>query len=285
VNYFRIQDKAFNLVLLLFAIQSSVVSGQEKIENENLEQTPPTVIFSTMLWQGENSEIFSFAPWDNHEDENATMIEISATSGIVSRKFAYYGDGALRFLQSEDLLVDEPEVDSNSSFTTTPRKVLANCKFQIIPGQTKEYLLLVEPIKGDEAGAAKIYTIPFDQENIPTGSFAFSSRSNKTLYVQFGQSKFAVPPRSSVVKKAQVKEGSRSIPLKVFLKQGGKYEVVLSKEWPHSDALRGLVYLTETPSGVQVTRIADFPQSVEQAMGFGSAPTRITPKKPDHIDR
>lgn len=262
-------------------LQSSPLSGQEDETNKELPPQPPPIIFSAMLW-GEQGFLTSYyAPWGNHEEENSTILPIPIASGVVSKKYAYYGSNPLRFLEAQDLSEDEFETESNSSLKKPPPRVLASCNFTLTAGQTKEYILLVAPKKG----TVKIYAIPFDQETIPTGSFAFSSRSNQTLYVEFGQNKFAVPPQNSVIKKALVEKDSRIIPLKVFLKKLGKYEVVLSKEWPHSDALRGLVYLTETPSGIEVTRIADFPQSVEQAIGYGSTPTITPQKKAEHIDR
>lgn len=263
-----------------FVLQSTSLSGQADEANKEPPPQPPPIIFSAMLWGEQGFLTSSYAPWDNHEEENSTILPISIASGVVSKKYAYYGGNPLRFLEVQDLSEDEFETESNSSLKKPPPRVLASCNFTLTDGQTKEYILLVAPNKGDEEGTAKIYAIPFDQENIPTGSFAFSSRSNQTLYIEFGKNRFAVPPRNSIVKKAQVKENSRIIPLKVFLKKAGEYETVLSKEWPHSDTLRGLVYLTETPSGIEVTRIADFPQSVEQTLGYGSRPTITPPKKP-----
>ena len=92
------------------------------------------------------------------------------------------------------------------------------------------------------------------------------------IVVEFGKKKFSIAPNNPVVQKAQTEENARVIPLKIYLRKSGKYELVLSKEWPHAKGLRGLVYLTETPSGVKVTRIADFPQAVEQAIGYGIRP-------------
>ena len=261
-------------------LQSSPLSGQADEANKEPPPQPPPIIFSAMLWGEQGFLTSSYAPWDNHEEENSTILPISIASGVVSKKYAYYGGNPLRLLETQNLPEDEFDGETNSSLEKPPPKVLASCNLTLKAGQTKEYILLVAPNKGDEEGTAKIYAIPFDQETIPTGSFAFSSRSNQTLYVEFGQNKFAVPPQNSVIKKALVEKDSRIIPLKVFLKKSGEFEVVLSKEWPHSDALRGLVYLTETPSGIEVTRIADFPQSVEQTLGFGSRPTITPPKKP-----
>ena len=70
--------------------------------------------------------------------------------------------------------------DENSSAPKPPSPILASCTFQITPGRTKEYILLVAP-KNDEEGTANVYVIPFDQASIPTGSFSFSSRVGKTL--------------------------------------------------------------------------------------------------------
>ena len=256
---------------LLLASPPTKSKGQEEAGNESPEPIPPPVIFSTMLWGKGTSQTFSYAPWDNHEDENATRYEISATAGFVSKKFAYYGKGTLRLHKAEDISDEDFLEDENSSAPKPPSPILASCKFQITPGQTKEYILLVAP-KNEEEGTANLYVIPFDQVNVPTGSFSFSSRAGKTLYVQFGKSNFALPPNQTLVKVAQTEENARVIPLKVYLRNGGKYDIVLSKEWPHAKGLRGLVYLTEASSGLEVTRIADFPQSIEQSIGYNCPP-------------
>jgi hypothetical protein len=273
----RKQILLFLTMPLFLALQSTKSNGQKEVRDEPAEPIPPPVVFSTMLWGEGSSQTFSYAPWDNHEEENATRYEVSATAGFVSKKFAYYGKGTLQFHKADEISDEDFIEDENSSAPKPPSPILASCKFQITPGQTKEYILLVAP-KNDEEGTANVYVIPFDQASIPTGSFSFSSRASKTIYVQFGKSKFALPPKQTVVKEAQTEENARIIPLKVYLKNGGKYETVMSKEWPHAKGLRGLVYLTETSSGVEVTRIADFPQSIEQSIGYDCPPLILRPE-------
>jgi len=273
----RKQIVPFLAMPLFLVLPPTKSNGQEEATDEPPEPVPPPVVFSTMLWGKGSSQTFSYAPWDNHAEENATRYEVSATAGFVSKKFAYYGKGTLQFHKAEEIPDEDFIEDENSSAPPPPSPILASCKFQITPGQTKEYILLVAP-KNDDEGTANVYVIPFDQASVPTGSFSFSSRASKTLYVQFGKSKFALPPKQAVVKEAQTEENARVIPLKAYLRNGGKYETVLSKEWPHAKGLRGLVYLTETSSGFEVTRIADFPQSIEQSIGYNCPPLISLPE-------
>ncbi len=269
---------------LFLVLPSTKSNGQKEARDEPPEPVPPPVVFSTMLWGKGSSQTFSYAPWDNHEEENATRYEVSANAGFVSKKFAYYGKGTLQFHKAEEISDEDFQEDENSSAPKPASPILASCKFQITPGQTKEYILLVAP-QNDDEGTANVYVIPFDQASVPTGSFSFSSRTSKTLYVQFGKSKFALPPKQNLVKVAQTEENARVIPLKVYVRNGGKYETVMSKEWPHAKGLRGLVYLTEASTGFEVSRIADFPQSIEQSIGYDCPPLIPRPEDNDSSNR
>ena len=132
---------------LFLVLPPTKSNGQEEATDEPPEPVPPPVVFSTMLWGKGSSQTFSYAPWDNHEDENATRYEVSATAGFVSKKFAYYGKGTLQFHKAEEISDEGFIEDDNSSEPKAPSPILASCKFQISPGQTKEYILLVAPKK------------------------------------------------------------------------------------------------------------------------------------------
>ena len=105
------------LAVLLNGLQGH--STGEKVADE---LQPPPIIFSTMLWGEEGSAIFAFAPWDNHEDENSTILDVSTTSGIISKKYAYYGKGPLRLLATKDN--QDEEIDSENQAEDTAAVIL-----------------------------------------------------------------------------------------------------------------------------------------------------------------
>lgn len=268
--------------LSVFLCLLTCLHGQP-VENANIVQQPPPVVFSVMLWGEEGARLFSYAPWDNHEDGNATLLEISATSGTISKKFAYYGKGTLRLLPADENPVEEAlelESETNGTVEKAQKQVVGTCKLTRVPGQTKEYILLIAPQKEiDGISKSRIYAYPFDRGRIPPGSFRFFSQAASPLGVEFGQKKFALSPdKPSVVEQAKTEENARIIPLKVYSRNSGQWELALSQKWPHAKGLRGLVFLSQAASGVKVVRIADFLQPFDQAIGYGVKPTVIQPK-------
>ena len=53
----------------------------------------PKALFTAVFWEKYKNESFSYAPWGNETEENATIVDISVGSSSLSRKFAYYGSG------------------------------------------------------------------------------------------------------------------------------------------------------------------------------------------------
>ena len=52
----------------------------------------PKALFTAVFWEKYKNESFSYAPWGNETEENATIVDISVGSSSLSRKFAYYGN-------------------------------------------------------------------------------------------------------------------------------------------------------------------------------------------------
>ena len=59
----------------------------------------PRGVFSAVFWEKYNSNSFSYAPWGNENDENASIVNISVGASSLSRPFVYYGDKKISFYE------------------------------------------------------------------------------------------------------------------------------------------------------------------------------------------
>ena len=68
---------------------------------EGDEKVIPKAMFTAVFWEEFQNESFLYAPWGNESEENASIVEISVGSSVLSRKFAYYGNGELNLYSNK----------------------------------------------------------------------------------------------------------------------------------------------------------------------------------------
>ena len=122
----------------VFILTLGFVSGIE-IFGEN-QKKEPRAILSAIFWEKYNNESFSYAPWGNEMEENATLVNVTVGSSSLSRKFAYYGDGKLNFFNNQDF--EESESEDDRTEKVSERKLIAEFDLPSSVGGAKEYLLL-----------------------------------------------------------------------------------------------------------------------------------------------
>ena len=105
----------------VFILTLGFVSGT-KIFGEN-QKKEPRAILSAIFWEKYNNESFSYAPWGNEMEENATLVNVTVGSSSLSRKFAYYGDGKLNFFNNQDF--EESESEDDRTEKVSERKLIA----------------------------------------------------------------------------------------------------------------------------------------------------------------
>ena len=259
-NFQIIRFLPFLLVLIGFA----QVNAQEK-------NVQPRAVFSAVFWEKYNSESFSYAPWGNEKELNASMTEISVGSSSLSRKFVYYGEGKLNFYAKKRPREWEVE-DKNKSNEQLTTNLAAEFDLPQSNDGIQEFLLLF--VNKKKNGLWKIYPIPFSKNEVPLGSYKFISQSRNPLYLIFGEEKFTLPSGKIKVSPAVLEEGKRGVLLKVMIQRNARYIEVFNQKWGHSSTMRGVFFLGLNGNKLKVKRVTEFEQGLSSAFGFGVAPVQ-----------
>ena len=226
----------------------------------------PKAVFSAVFWENYKSESFSYAPWGNEGEANASMAEISVGSSSLSRKFVYYGTGKINFYEKRRPREWETE-DGNDSIRQPLGKLAA--EFELPQGKEGMQSFLLLFVNKKKNGLWKIYPIPFSENEVPLGSYNFISQSRNPLYLIFGNEKFTLPSGKSKVCPAVLGEGTRGVLLKVMIQKNGQYLEVFNQKFGHSPTMRGMFFLGFDREKLTVKRVAQFEQSISSASGFG----------------
>ena len=254
-NFQIIRFLPFLLVLIGFA----QVNAQEK-------NVQPRAVFSAVFWEKYNSESFSYAPWGNETESNASMTEISVGSSSLSRKFVYYGEGKLNFYAKRRPREWEFD-DTNKSNEQLTTNLAAEFELPQSNDGIQEFLLLF--VNKKKNGLWKIYPIPFSKNEVPLGNYKFISQSRNPLYLIFGAEKFTLPSGKIKVSPAVLEEGKRGVLLKVMIQRNARYIEVFNQKWGHSSTMRGVFFLGLNGNKLKVKRVTEFEQPLSSASGYG----------------
>jgi hypothetical protein len=254
-NFQIIRFFLFLLVLIGFA--------QVNARGKNVQ---PRAVFSAVFWEKYNSESFSYAPWGNETESNASMTEISVGSSSLSRKFVYYGEGKLNFYVKRRPREWEVK-DTNKSNEQLTTNLAAEFDLPQSNDGTQEFLLLF--VNKKKNGLWKIYPIPFSKNEVPLGNYKFISQSRNPLYLIFGEEKFTLPSGKIKVSPAVLEEGKRGVLLKVMIQRNARYIEVFNQKWGHSSTMRGVFFLGLNGNKLKVKRVTEFEQSLSSASGYG----------------
>ena len=249
---------SFFISLLVF-----IGVGQVNAQEKNVQ---PRAVFSAVFWEKYNSESFSYAPWGNEKESNASMVEISVGSSSLSRKFVYYGEGKLNFYAKKRPKEWEVE-DTNKSNEQSTTNLAAEFDLPQSNDGIQEFLLLF--VNKKKNGLWKIYPIPFSKNEVPLGNYKFISQSRNPLYLIFGEEKFTLPSGKIKVSPAVLEEGKRGVLLKVMIQRNARYIEVFNQKWGHSSTMRGVFFLGLNGNKLKVKRVTEFEQPLSSASGYG----------------
>ena len=141
--------------------------------------------FFCRLWEKYNSNSFSYAPWGNENDENASIVNISVGASSLSKYLYIMVIRKLAFMKKIRPREWE-DIDSDSDDQPLG-KLAAEFEFPKDDSGDIEYLLLF--INKKKNGLWNIYPIPFPKSNVPIGSYKFISQANNEIYLLFGKEK------------------------------------------------------------------------------------------------
>ncbi len=235
----------------------------------------PKAVFTAVFLEQYKSESFSYAPWGNENEVNATMVDISVGSSALSRRFVYYGEGKLNFYEKRR--PREWEEDQNESKENGARKLSADFELPKTSESPIEYLLLF--VNKKKNGLWKIYPIPFSQKRVPFGNYLFVSQSRDPLYLLFGKNEIVLPSGKSKVSPAVLEVGQRGILLKAMIQNKSRYLEVFNQKWGHSNNMRGIYFLLLNQKKLNVKRVVEFDQPMSSASGYDLSPLTVNEGK------
>tara|TARA_B100000242_G_C43050270_1_gene490668 strand:+ start:2284 stop:3117 length:834 start_codon:yes stop_codon:yes gene_type:complete len=229
----------------------------------------PSAIFKAVFWDRFTSKNLSYAPWGNYEDNNATMVSLQVGFSTVSRPFVYYGSPPVKFF--EKTYQTETSIDSSPS--DNEKKELGDFSFEKTEGQTQHFLLLF--LKQSNNQKFKIFPLPLSYKDLELGSFKSYSQCKENLYLAYGDQKQVLAPGKSVMFRCQISEDLEKSKLRVFTRNGSKYEEVVTDYLTLNRDMRAYVFLSPYRNRIRIKRY--FVDKIEEknSLGFGMSPLKV----------
>ena len=221
----------------------------------------PTAYFSAVFWDKYQKETFTYAPWGNENEENASMVSIAVNSNSLSRKFAFYGSDKINLFT---------ETNEETSTTEKIKNIAMEFELPLSTEKGREYILLF--LNKKKNGLWKIYPVPFLKDDIPVGSFKFVSQLRSTIYLLFGKEKITLSSGKSSVSPGILEEGKRGINLKAMMKKDGRFVNLYDEDWSYSSRMRGMFFLGMNGSKLNVKRLVEFNRPLVGSLGYGVPP-------------
>jgi hypothetical protein len=248
----------------LLAYLCSFILGQTCLFSQALE-SKPTAIFSAVFWDRFTSKSITYAPWGNHDDQNATKITLQVGFSTPSQPIAYYGKSPIRFFETIFL------EDGNEEGSYTEKiEELCEFSFEQDSSITKDLFLIF--LKQKNQSKFKTFSLPLSQDSFEYGSFICYSQYKEPLYLAYGNQKQVLGSGNSVKFKQDEKGNNEPVQLKVFKRLGAKYEEVASDYLVLSPTRRSLGFLAPNRNRVRLKRYYFNRTPIESSIGYNSVP-------------
>jgi hypothetical protein len=236
------------------------------------EHAKPTGLFSCIFWGKPTTRTVMFAPWGNFDEQNATQSLVRVVYGSLSRKCAYYGQGNIKFYQRRnytelelDLMEDKSEAEKSIFFS--------ELNFSSNAEETKEFIILFSPTK--DLNTYRTFLLPFDQKEIPWGSYKLFSQFNETLYVAVGTKKFSLEPGKSIILDSKDFDGRSRERMIIYRKEKGNYIETASQNFGINDRQRGIFFVTVKKGKAQIVPMVESKRPIDQAIGYNTKPKEM----------
>ena len=248
-----------NIVILILVLLCPFVFVQANKQK-------PSLILQAVCWDRFASKNLCYFPWGNHEEANATKINLDIGFSSPSHPFVYYGKSPLKFFEQELVQpLDSIERDENKL------KEIGEFTFNATEGITSDFLLLL--IEDKQNAKIKTYPMSLKQENLPYESFNCYSQYNENIYLAYGEQKQVLAPGKSVRFKST--EDQRSSEIKVFTRKDGKYLESMKEYIKVSQDRRGIVFFSPYRNRLKMKRYYINRSPIEGALGYGSLPSNL----------
>ena len=226
----------------------------------------PSLVLQAVCWDRFASKNLCYFPWGNHEEENATKINLDVGFSSPSHPFVYYGKSPLKFFEQELVQsLDSLETDESKL------KEIGEFTFNATEGITSDFLLLL--IEDKQNAKIKTYPMSLKQENLPYESFNCYSQYNENIYLAYGEQKQVLAPGKSVRFKSI--ENQTSPEIQVFTRKDGKYIESMKEYIKVSQDRRGIVFFSPYRNRLKMKRYYINRSPIEEALGYGSLPSNL----------
>ena len=258
--------RAHNLILFLSCcyLNFHLIANPDEGNKKEIE---PSAFISAVFWDKYQNQTFTYAPWGNENEENASMVSVAINSNSLSKKFAYYGSGKLN-------LYNVAYGDNVDAGVEKSKDLAIEFQLPSIQEKGKHYILLILGMKKNNT--RRIYPMSFSEDEIPFGSYKFVSQLRSSLYLFFGKEKFNLDSGKSYISPANLEEGKRGITLKAVIQSNGHSNTLYEDEWSHNSRMRGLFFLVMNGNKLNLKRLVEYNIPLSRSIGYGLPPLTIS---------
>ena len=243
------------------------------------EDPKPTAYFQAILWDSERSETFTYAPWGNIDDQNASLLNISVSSDTLTVRFAYYGTSPLKlYRQKKESVIKNQNKLAGNSLDIRQLELAVEYDFQIDEGSTvsanKEDILL---LRRANLNKFNVYALPFSQNKVPNGSFLFQSFAKEDTFFRAGTQKFKLSAGGSRLVTPKIGELEKSLKIEGFLLKDKKYQLAMERNIGAFEKKRGIFIINVKGKSIKPYSLIERYTNYENALGYGASPSSNEP--------
>ena len=272
--------KLFHILILFFLLQITplILFGLSG------EKPKPTAYFQAILWDSEEAETFTYAPWGNSEDQNASLLSISISSDTLTRRFAYYGTSTLKlYRQKEGAGNGSPNTSSSNFLDTNQWELAVEYNFQIdgdhVATAIKEEVLMLR--KGN-LNKFNVFALSFSESKVPKGSFLFQSFAKEDTFFRVGSQKFKLSGGGNRLIVPKAGESKRSLEIEGFLLRNQKYQLAMQRNIGAFEKKRGIFIINTKGNTIKPYTLIERYSNYENAFGYGVSPLTNEPTSEDN---
>ena len=127
-----------------------------------------------------------------------------------------------------------------------------------------------------DKGNYKGYLVPFEQKDIPWGSYQIFSQFNETLYIAAASKKLTLEPGKNLIVKSEEFKGQSRVKMLIYRNINGKYVESGAQNFSVNDRQRGIFFITKKRTRVEIVPLIESKRPIEQVIGYGVGPI-LTP--------
>ena len=161
----------------------------------------------------------------------------------------------------------------NDIFTFSSVIFFSELNFSSNAEETKEFIILFSPTK--DLNSYRTFLLPFDQKEIPWGSYKLFSQFNETLYVAVGTKKFSLEPGKSIILDSKDFDGRSRERMIIYRKEKGNYIESASQSFGINDRQRGIFFVTVKKGKAQIVPMVESKRPIDQAIGYNTKPKEM----------